>query len=131
MEQETIQNDINLQESTQEKRVDLGNGKWVMLKETEKGIYEITDENLTDKDGNNNHDLTCLGISIHQDGVVGFEDLDTSNEQQYIGTTDHVRVGNVKIDILGRTAKIEAPSFEEAKNVIQKLGFEAYCPGDI
>lgn len=102
---------------------------WIDIQETEPGVFEIVDDDMTVKNGDWVVDDTTLGASPLDDEV---EDLDkgSSDLAQCFNGTEMMRWQDVTIDLMSGN-KILAPSVERIHEAVKHIGFSAWCAGDI
>lgn len=99
---------------------------WIIVEEREVGHFVVTDDSMTDKNGDWIIDAVALGFA-EWDAEV--EDLDDgySDESQCFGMSNHLRWN----DVVLRPDEFHAPSIERLAEAITHVTMCAWCPGDI
>jgi len=101
-------------------------GNWIVVSEKKQGVFDVIEDNMTEKGGNGYSDKTALGFS-QWDKEVSDLDAGHSDASQCFGISEHLEWHDVDM-----TPYIfEAPNIERLKEALEHVLICAWCPGDI
>jgi hypothetical protein len=110
---------------------------WLMVEKLVlRGRYEIVDNNLITRDGEDRDDDTALAMCLPDPKHTEVVNLDVGDKQSAAAKALKIslwmRVGEVTFDFsTGEHLLILAPSFAKIKEALAQIRFRSYCPGSI
>ena len=119
-------------------KMKINNGRnWLVVeKMVWVGRYEIIDNNLITKDGEDRDDDTALAMCLPDPKHSNIVNLDVGEKKSDAATalklSLSMQVGDVIFDFLNSDClMIRASSWEKVKEALAQVRFRSYCPGSL